>query len=497
MPVRVGKTLYFNITFFFSPNPKNKTFIFPPEKTEPSATWVLIMPNTTKLEIIAGPERVPLDRLSYYTSEDYDYLSQPQSFGSSNPPKSRLSSINSSDSSVDSEGGGGSIGSQQLNQSLPTKAWMTLTSMIPFMSRTSPLPYEDIGGGGGGRASGASSSEGFPFHPTFRSPKKEVLDELLRTVPPSMSISGMDVRREAIPPLKSNSSGVRPSSISGKSSHERSQTWGSSSDFLVPTSGGGERRRTSNALRGVNTPGLSARLRVQPYLSANDSDCQNVWTSERYFDVFVNPASLPEVFLSLEDKSAAILVDLVPIESPSKPPQGRGSADDSGRGGVDSELNEINRISSTLEKQSVGGSEREQKGLPASLIVRMFFATRIRSSVVRRGGYGARTEHYQMETLFGEGVVSEGDSVIEVPVEEGHILISDLVRHQLGVAMCSGVMVNQVKDEWRIAYKQVPSLQLLPLDPSSQVGMSLCDVCNLLVLHNGRFGGCGGGRGGK
>ena len=424
------------------------------------------------MEIIPGSNRLPLDQLHYHTSYDYDEMLRQYSIGSGNSPKSRLSSANSSDSSVDSEGSS----SQPLNQSLPSMAWTKLTSILPtFMQqRTSPLPDEERG-----RMKGASSSEGFPFHhPPLDNPRREGFDELLRTVKPSSTVAGTDMKGElqVVPPSKSKSSGVRRTSAgtgSVKPSHERSQTWGSPSDFEVtPTS---EKKKISNIPRSVNTPGLSARLRVQPHLTASENESEyssSLWVAERDFDVFVNPASLPEVFLSLEDKTAAILVDLVPIESPSKPPQARAGTDDSGsRGGQESDLNDINRVPAMLEKQQVGGSEREHKGLPASLVVRLFFATKIRNRTARISGYGTQVEISKLEAVLGdEEVVAEGiETIVEVPVAEGHILMSNVVRHQLSIAMCSGVMVNQVKDEWRIAYRQAPSLHIQPLYPPTQV----------------------------
>jgi hypothetical protein len=301
----------------------------------------------------------------------------------------------------------------------------------------------------------ASSSEGFPFnHTAARYTKRVVLDELLRKVPQSPSggaantISGADVSG-----CSSGDGGIRRSSTansrSTRSYHERSQTWGSPSDFQA------EKRKISDVPKSVITPGLSAHLRVQPYFTAdvaNEESDDGLWIPERAFDVFVHPSSLPEVFLSLEDKTSAILVDLVPIESPPKPPQSR---EDQGRSGGQDPDFEIKRVTPILEKQPVGGSEREQKGLPASLVVRLFFATK----VLRKDD--------KMVALF----VSDDSNVksYEIPIEIGHVLVSDLVRHQLGVAMCSGVMLNHIKDEWRIAYRQAPSVHIQPIDPPAQV----------------------------
>lgn len=445
---------------------------------------MMIVPGITKLEILSdsprssstssatNTDRFPLSQLSHITGFDNDKedtLSpgyRPYFDSSFNPPKSRLSSANSTDSSVDSDGGS-CVNSQPFNQSLPSMAWTKLTSFLPLpfiqSQRTSPTPQEDSSR----PSSVASSNDGFPFHQTTtaRDPKRQLLDEIRRRVPlssggggwASATVSGTDMRREATPPSKSNSSGLRRSSTSGsRSSHERSHTWGSPSDFFTPPS---EMRKISNIPKCVNTPGLSAHLRVQPYHTAgsaapagdDDSDC--FWIPERAFDVFVHPSSLPEVFLSLDDKMSAVLVDLVPVESPTKPPQGRGGSDDPGRAGQDADF-DIKRMTPVLEKQPVGGSEREQKGLPASLVVRLFFATKL----WRRDD--------RMVALLSEQSYGKED---EIPVEIGHVLVSDLVRHQLGIATCSGVVLNHVKDEWRIAYKQAPSLHIQPLDPPIQV----------------------------
>lgn len=431
----------------------------------------MIVPGTTKLEILsdiprpattttstATSDRLHLSQLSHLAS--FDEKEEGASSGyhrhyldSSNPPKSRLSSTNSTDSSVDSDGGS-SVNSQLFNQSLPSMAWSKIASLLPFMQmQRSPTPQEDFSSR---PSSVASSSEGFPFNYAARDNKRVVLDELLKKVPQSPSggaatVSGADMSGSG------GGSGIRRSSTadssSTRSSHERSRTWGSPSDFIVPQA---ERRKLSNVPKCVNTPGLSAHLRVQPYFPADaaneEADC--LWIPERAFDVFVHPSSLPEVFLSLDDKMSAILVDLVPIESPTKPLQSR---EDQGRSGGQESDFEIKRVTPIVEKQPVGGSEREQKGLPASLVVRLFFATK----VLRKGD--------KMVALLAGG----GDSVVvksdEIPIEVGHVLVSDLVRHQLGVAMCSGVMLNQVKDEWRITYKQAPSLHIQPMDPPTQV----------------------------
>ena len=424
----------------------------------------MILPGTTKLEILsdsprtatatstATSDRLHLSQLSHLASfaekeEGSSMGYHRQYLESSNPPKSRLSSTNSTDSSVDSDGGSG-INSQLFNQSLPSMAWNKITSFLPNFiqsQRASPTPQED----NSRPSSVASSSEGFPFnYRAARDNSRVVLhDELLRKVPqyPSglSTVSGADL----------SSSGIRRSSTansgSTRSSHERSHTWGSPSDFAVTQA---EKRKISNVPKCVNTPGLSAHLRVQPYFTADaaneESDC--LWIPERAFDVFVHPSSLPEVFLSLEDKTSAILVDLVPIESPPKPPQSR---EDQGRSGQESDF-EIKRVTPILEKQPVGGSEREQKGLPASLVVRLFFATK----VLRKDD--------KMVALLSDDSDVESD---EIPIEIGHVLVSDLVRHQLGIAMCSGVVLNQVKDEWRITYNQAPSLHIQPMDPPTQV----------------------------
>ena len=425
----------------------------------------MIVPGTTQLEILsdsprtatatatATSDRLPLSQLSHLTS--FDEKDESSSLGyhrqyleSSNPPKSRLSSTNSTDSSVDSDAGSG-INSQLFNQSLPSMAWNKITSFLPLpfiqSQRASPTPQED----NSRPASVASSTEGFPFNYTARDNSRVVLhDELLRKVPQYPSgantVSGADM---------SSSSGIRRSSTansgSTRSSHERSHTWGSPSDFAVTQT---EKRKISNVPKCVNTPGLSAHLRVQPYFTADaaneESDC--FWIPERAFDVFVHPSSLPEVFLSLEDKTSAILVDLVPIESPSKPPQSR---EDQGRSGQESDF-EIKRVTPVVEKQPVGGSEREQKGLPASLVVRLFFATKV-----------LRKDDKMVVLLSDDSDVTSD----EIPIKLGHVLVSDLVRHQLGIAMCSGVILNQVKDEWRITYKQAPSLHIQPMDPPIQV----------------------------
>ena len=438
---------------------------------------MMIVPGMTQLEILsdspraatatatATSDRLPLSQLSHLTS--FDEKEESSSLGyhrqyleSSNPPKSRLSSTNSTDSSVDSDVGSG-INSQLFNQSLPSMAWNKITSFLPLpfiqSQRLSPTPQED----NSRPSSVASTNEGFPFNYTARDNSRVVLhDELLRKVPQYPSgantVSGADM---------SSSSGIRRSSTansgSTRSSHERSYTWGSPSDFAVTQT---EKRKISNVPKCVNTPGLSAHLRVQPYFAADaaneESDC--LWIPERAFDVFVHPSSLPEVFLSLEDKTSAILVDLVPIESPSKPPQSR---EDQGRSGQESDF-EIKRVTPILEKQPVGGSEREQKGLPASLVVRLFFATKV-----------LRKDDKMVALLSDDSDVTND----EIPIKLGHVLVSDLVRHQLGIAMCSGVILNQVKDEWRITYKQAPSLRIQPMDPPIQVSPEkavLLDVAN-------------------
>ena len=448
------------------------------ERTEPSATWVMIVPGTTKLEILsdaprssinsssATSDRLHLSQLSHLTSFDEKeegwsssgYHRQ-QYLESSNPPKSRLSSTNSTDSSVDSDTGSSII----LNQSLPSMAWSKIASFLPLpfiqSQRASPTPQED--NLASRPSSVASSSEGFPFNTYMaRDNKRVVLDELLRKVPQSPSgaytVSGADMSSSS---SGGNSGGIRRSSTansgSTRSSHERSHTWGSPSDFSVTQTEG--RRKISNLPKCVNTPGLSAHLRVQPYFittadAANEESESCWWIPERAFDIFVHPSSLPEVFLSLEDKTSAILVDLVPIESPTKPPQSR---EEQGRSGGQDPDFEIKRVTPIVEKQPVGGSEREQKGLPASLVVRLFFATRVLK------------KDNKMVALFSSDELDV--KCDEIPVKIGHVLVSDLVRHQLGIAMCSGVMLNQVKDEWRIAYKQAPSLHIQPIDPPTQV----------------------------
>lgn len=443
----------------------------------------MIVPGTTKLEILSDSPRTSATAGTSSTAAVSDRLHLSQvphltSFDekeeggynrhypeSSNPPKSRLSSTNSTDSSVDSDSGSGQL---LFNQSLPSMAWSKIASFLPlppFMQsqRASPTPPQEDYSYSSRPSSVASSSEGFPFnnHAATRDNKRVVLDELLRKVPQSPSghgantISGADMSGSS---GGSSDSGIRRSSTASSSStrsyHERSHTWGSPLDFGLAQS---EKKRkiSTEVPKCVNTPGISAHLRVQPYFTAdvaNEESDDGFWVPERAFDVFVHPSSLPEVFLLLEDKTSAILVDLVPIESPPKPPQNR---DDQGRSGGHDPDFDIKRVTPILEKQPVGGSEREQKGLPASLVVRLFFATKV-----------LRKDDKMVALLVSDDLNIES---YEIPIEIGHVLVSDLVRHQLGVAMCSGVMLNQVKDEWRIAYKQAPSLHIQPIDPPIQV----------------------------
>ena len=263
------------------------------------------------------------------------------------------------------------------------------------------------------------------------------------------------------PPGPSMSSSSDPADKARKPSHQRYYTWHSSSDFIRYGGGGRDGRGAGPPIM----PMMSARVRVQPHeitgvCSRDESSLSSVesWSQERLFDMFVHPSTIPEVFhywYSLDTEPFP--VELVPIKPATSEPKESKSTT------VQDDLNELKAESRSVSSTQSSTDAPASSPLPSSLVVRLCFATKLRIQYGEMVGV-VDDDSPQREQSEGEDRKETSES-LEVPVNVGHVLISDMVRLQLGIKACSLVRLLHVKDAWRIPYTDKPSLTLQPLRP--------------------------------
>ena len=279
--------------------------------------------------------------------------------------------------------------------------------------------------------------------PTKRSLKQRGNAPISRTMPPihysggshyGSSKADIKLSVSSIPRKSSSSAGNEEKAV--KPQHRRSNTWDPSSSF-------GIKRELSVS------PRLNICVRVQPHalqgmsgkieIRTVWSEKNGLWKHERAFDIFVNPSTIPEVysFTSTHNlKGKAILVELIPIEYEMIQQQEATATD----------YDDLDRYS-LKARQTPQAKPPESVLLPKSLVVRLFFATKlqIRSGKLEPSVHDCNQERNKEKSEFGD--VQE-----EVLVQVGHVVLSDAVRQQLRIKMCSRVELCGIREENRIAY---------------------------------------------
>ena len=254
-----------------------------------------------------------------------------------------------------------------------------------------------------------------------------------------------------------------------KISHKRTATWHHESQFTRSPG-----RRNSPHRPGkmqlnpyVSTPRMDANLRVQPHPIRglrpsvanlellNSSESRQLWCHKHAFDVYVHPSTLPEVYHYLQKRSTlgAFLVEVIPIPQLNKYVQ--------------------KNTESAIRydgQESVDGSEartgRPDSGLPSSLVLRLCFATKV--VVDASGMIPCLSPVYPTEECGTDGGANTSEkrteSLLEVGVKAGHVLMSDLVRRQLEIKECSRVQIRHVQDSWKMSFVDDIKIVLQPLN---------------------------------
>lgn len=252
-------------------------------------------------------------------------------------------------------------------------------------------------------------------------------------------------------PHPSVSSESEPVDSKRKSGHQR---WYSEGDL----------KKSSPIIRGLQrppAPHMSANVRVQTHpisgicsfnakLEPASVKSTGYWCQNRLFDIFVHPSTIPEVFTFWQRFSTEpILAEIRPSNpmiSDFKESKASTTHDDFNDSKQDSRS-----VASTTDVSTVSI-------LPSSLVVRLCFANRVRASPGDLKSW--------IEDEFAKSEEKRSDvSGVEVVVEVGHVVMSDIARQQLGIKNCSPVRLLHVRDEWRISYNDKPNLSLQPLKP--------------------------------
>ena len=235
-----------------------------------------------------------------------------------------------------------------------------------------------------------------------------------------------------------------------KPSHKRTATWHSETEFTSPRKAMPKLRSGKSKLQQfISTPTMKANLRVQPHpikgiKSATQRDSKS-WYHERIFNVFVHPSTLPEVYHYMQKKSprGSFLVELYPILQPNgRDPKRAESVPDSSS--IDSSGGQVGKNSS-----------QDNSGLPSSLVVKLCFATEI---LVSQDGFSTHISEGREEKAF-----SLEENVLKVPVQIGHVVMSDLVRQQLAIKECSRVIISHVLDSWKMSIADNIKIVIQPI----------------------------------
>jgi hypothetical protein len=472
----------------------------------------MIMPDVTIMELVRGGES-DCDSTSVATSDTMNTVptldltdedaflqlshnSQPQqsSTGSSFPKDSRSkssTSATSAGSSVDMES---SFGDNWNIQSLFTKAQRLLST---YGLRGSVQETSETEGGIEEGEDDIIVTEPRPEHDTrfieypFHSQEGQTIThkDMLNTELKDKFATNLCVRGSNLTP-EPITSGTPKKSKGYEHSHKRTPTWYSEHQFRSKSPAKAQKAKEQKAKSFtkltpyVSTPRMHANLRVQPHplkglRHSHTPSSSNLWNEKRVFDIFVHPSTLPEVYHFMQKKSTSgsFLVELSPIAQLNKYVS-RSAESESKADGSSADGSGGSRSSSL--------SQNQDGGLPSSLVVRLCFATHV---VVRGDDMTTSlSETPQEEVPSGRGgflvALEQGEEArkeeprVSVSVMVGQVLMSDLVRRQLGIKECSRVKVLHVVDSWRMSF--VDGIKVV-VQPINYEKVSLSLVSNLSV----------------
>jgi len=169
----------------------------------------------------------------------------------------------------------------------------------------------------------------------------------------------------------------------------------------------------------IDTPPLNVILRVQPYVGTAFNDIEQL-------DVYVHPSTFPTLYMrrhiGQEASSTGYLVKLQTVTFPEKPNKKHAK----------SEQDDENL--STSQSSPV-----EDKGVVKALVVRLCFAS-----------------FYHISS-------NKESSTDVLNIKPNHIVVSDIVRQQLGIKDFSRVRLTEVTNSMRIPCNG-HSIELTPLD---------------------------------
>lgn len=461
----------------------------------PSANWVLIMPDHTMLELCRGGVEsdgestgITTDNTTATTTATTT-ITTPESAEDDSPfhhssqvssitfPKDARSKSSTSGVSVES-----SVDDEYHSNSENWNLQSLLQSILP--QRLFSMSMNKSGGAGIQESSHEEEREEeeviqtepgreydkrftkYPFQPSLKKEqtvgyKEMVHSELKDTFASSVCVRGTNLTPEPIiSPRKGNEGG-----------HRRMATWHSETEFGSKPPVEGKRQARKEGGHGhirhkltayVLTPRMHAILRVQPHpikglrdnLPSTGNLPNQLWSHERVFDVYVHPSSLPEVYFYSQRRrttSTSFLVELAPIPQPNKYVPKSAESATSASDATDGDGHGVK-------------SKRPEVGLPASLVVRLCFATKV---VVDGSGMLAHISdpaRVRVSEAEEEEEAEEGaESLLEVPVKVGHVMMSDLVRQQLEIKECSKIKMMHVMDKWKLSFVDKIKVVLQPL----------------------------------
>lgn len=474
----------------------------------PSANWVMIMPDVTVMELARSGTDSDCDSVSATTvdtintvptspdptDDDTPFLNSTLHLPSNSFPKQARSkssaSATSAESSVDMES---SLSDNWNIHSLLLKAQrlFSISGLRDTMNQGSvqdtagEIP-EAIAEGEDDIVRTEPSREHdsrfveYPFHSQeglTMTHKDQLNSELKDRFATSLCVRGSNLTPEPITSASPQKTSVEPS-------HKRMATWHNESQFSTksPIKNKRQVKQLQKLTPYVSTPRMRANLRVQPHplkglrlvLSSAQSEPSNksldrLWSQRRVFDVFVHPSTLPEVYHYMQKKSTSgsFLVEMAPI-----PQLNRYVPKTSETGSIKPDSTSADGNEDGTAQGGVSSSP--EGGLPASLVVRLCFATRVtvRGDEMLASVSETSYQQHQEEMVVpgvsrGLSVAEEGERVeprVSVSVRVGQVLMSDLARQQLEIRECSRVKILHVVDSWRMSFVDGIKVVLQPMN---------------------------------
>lgn len=287
-----------------------------------------------------------------------------------------------------------------------------------------------------------------------------------------------------------------------KPRHAKTSSWHAQTDY---------ERQKEDRLKEISTPSINAMLRVQP---VDLSKVGITWGIDQCYDIFVHPSTLPAVYHSASRTSKSYLVCLsllttsvkklkeshspfvesnVPSSIPT-PAIGqekatlpeRPSPEDRGvlkkLVSVLSEAAERGTPSPTLTVSSASPNPQTvefQVNLCRCVIAHLCFATTVRFNYKRKRSSTICLEEVSVSRegsaspTHGSPPFKQKEPQVAFSVLPGHIVMSDLLRQQLGAKIGSLVLLSEVKESWRVDCRQ--NRVLLNLHPLSNSKVSSQD----------------------